>query len=97
MMSFFAQADPALWGDLLKVLTGAGGSIVCMWLWNRREVQRADESEAKATKSAEEVSDLAKEAIRAITENGNYIANNTTEIAALRQQIANQSQTANHE
>lgn len=63
MISFLlANSEFApLIGDLLKVMTGAGGSVVAMYLWNKREVERAD--------AAQERSDaIADRAIEALTQ-----------------------------
>lgn len=57
-----------LTGDLLKVLTGAGGSIVAMILWNKREQAISNQERDRADKATLRADKIADTAISVLTE-----------------------------
>lgn len=55
-------------GNIIDGLTGAGSVAVAMWLWNRREVERADNEAKRADRAQERSERIGEEAIKALTE-----------------------------
>lgn len=77
ILSILAEAEiAAVGGDLLKILTGAGGAIIVSYKWIQRESNRADE----AQKRVDVISD---KAITALTEVSIFLADTSKHLESV--------------
>lgn len=73
----------ALGGDVIKIITGAGGAILLAYKWIQRESARAD-------KAQERVDEISDKAIAALSEVSIYLADTSKHLENVGGEVSSQ-------
>jgi hypothetical protein len=72
-----------LGGDVIKVITGAGGAVIMAYKWIQRESTRAD-------KAQERVDEISDKAIAALSEVSIYLADTSKHLESVGGEVSSQ-------
>jgi hypothetical protein len=70
-------------GDIIKILTGAGGAVIIAYKWIQRESTRAD-------KAQERVDEISDKAIAALSEVSIYLADTSKHLENVGGEVSSQ-------
>ena len=76
----------ALGGDVIKIITGAGGAVLLAYKWIQRESKRADDAQ-------ERVDQISDKAIKALTEVSIYLADTSKHLESVGGEVTSQHRT----